>query len=426
MTKDGNRPEGRPGTTLHRVVVTGTGMVTPLGMGVENSWRELVAGRHGIGPITLFDASDQRCPFAAEVKNFNPRDYFDHREARRMDRYSHFALLAAAEAIEQAKLEIAPEESFRVGVIVASGIGGVETFQTEVLNLGARGPRGVSPLFIPMMIGNMAAGLISMKYGARGDNMDITTACASGSHAIGEAWRKIRHGYLDACIAGGSEAPICRVAVAGFSNMTALTTATDVERASIPFDAERSGFVIGEGAGILVLESLEHAEARGATILAEIGGYGATGDAYHMTAPDPEGEGALGAMRHAIAEAGLAPEDIDYVNAHGTSTPLNDRVETLALKRLFGDRAYEVPVSSTKSMMGHLLGAAGAVEAAILVEVLRHGLIPPTVGYRTADPDCDLDYVTGGAREAHVCAALSNSLGFGGHNASLLLKRAEA
>ena len=216
------------------------------------------------------------------------------------------------------------------------------------------------------------------------------------------------------------------MAVAGFSNMTALTTATDVERASIPFDAERSGFVIGEGAGILVLESLEHAEARGATILAEIGGYGATGDAYHMTAPDPEGEGALGAMRHAIAEAGLAPEDIDYVNAHGTSTPLNDRVETLALKRLFGDRAYEVPVSSTKSMMGHLLGAAGAVEAAILVEVLRHGLIPPTVGYRTADPDCDLDYVTGGAREAHVCAALSNSLGFGGHNASLLLKRAEA
>ena len=409
--------------TPRRVVITGMGAVSPVGLDAPTSWANLLAGRHGIGPIESFDTTDYRCKLAATVRDFEPEQHFDRREARRMDRYCQFALVAAAEAMAQSGLEIEPETSWRTGVIVSSGIGGLVTFQEECRKLFERGPRGVSPLFIPMMIGNMAAGMISMRYGARGANLDITTACASGAHAIGEAMLKIRYGELDACIAGGAEAPIGEIALAGFANMTALTKSDDPDRASIPFDRERSGFVIAEGAGIVVLESLEHAQARGATILAELAGYGATGDAYHMTAPDPEGEGALAAMRLALASAGLEPEAIGYVNAHGTSTEINDRVETRALHRLFGERAPEVPVSSTKSMTGHLLGAAGSFEAIACAYALMEQTLPPTIGYREPDPDCDLDYVTEGARAHAVEATLSNSLGFGGHNASLLLRR---
>ncbi len=412
--------------SMKRVVITGMGSVTPVGLNTKSSWDSLLAGRHGIRPITSFDTSNYKGKLAATVDGFDPLDYLDRKEARRMDRYTHFAMVASAEAMAESGLEITDENCWQVGVIIGSGIGGIETFQTEVIKLHEKGPRGVSPLFIPMMINNMAAGRVSMVYGAKGANMSVTTACASGAHAIGEAFRKIKYGELIACIAGGTEATITEVALAGFGNMTALSTSEDPDRASIPFDKERDGFIMGEGAGILVLEEYEHAKARGATIIAEVAGYGATADAYHITSPDPEGSGAVEAMRQATQEAGVTPDDIDYINAHGTSTPINDAMETMAIHRFMGASEKRPPVSSTKSMTGHLLGAAGAVEAMVLAKACSTNLIPPTIGMQVADPACDLDYVTEGRREHTVNYALSNSLGFGGHNACLCIKKVEA
>lgn len=411
--------------SMKRVVITGTGAVTPIGLTTEDFWTNLTAGKHGFKPIKTFDTSIYKASIAASIDDFDPLDYLDRKEARRMDRFTQFAMVAASEAMEQSGLKITEENCFDVGVIIGTGIGGMETFQSEVLKMGEKGPRGVSPLFIPMMIGNMAAGRVSMAYGAKGANFAVTTACSSGAHSIGEAFRKIKYGELIACITGGSEASITEVAVAGFGNMTALSASKDPDRASIPFDKERDGFVMGEGAGILILEEYEHAKSRGAKIIAEVVGYGATGDAFHITSPDPEGLGAIKAMELATKEAGITPSDIDYINAHGTSTPINDAMETKAIHRYMGDVDYRPLVSSTKSMTGHLLGAAGAIEAIVLALASRDSLVPPTIGLRVEDPDCDLDYVAGEARQANVTYALSNSLGFGGHNACLCIKEYE-
>lgn len=411
--------------SLKRVVITGTGAITPIGLDTESFWNSLVAGRHGIAPIDSFDTSNYKGSLAAAVKGFDPLEHIERKEARRMDRYTQFAMVAAAEAMNESGLEITDENCFDVGVIIGSGIGGIETFQSEVTKLNEKGPRSVSPLFIPMMISNMAAGRVSMAYGAKGANFAITTACSSGAHAIGEAFRKIKYGELTACIAGGAEATITEVALAGFGNMTALSTATDPDRASIPFDKERDGFIMGEGAGILILEEYEHAKARGAKIIAEVAGYGATGDAYHITSPDPNGSGAIRAMQQATKEAGVSPETIDYINAHGTSTPINDAMETKAIHSFMGSSEKRPLVSSTKSMTGHLLGAAGAIEAIVLAYACKNNLVPPTVGLKHADPDCDLDYVSEGARAHTVHYALSNSLGFGGHNSCLCIKKFE-
>ncbi len=414
-----------------RVVVTGIGMMSALGLERQSNWAKLMAGQHGISPIEAFDTSDFRCHLAAEIKDFDPSQYFSRKDIRHTDRFTMFALVAAQEAMADAGLaelnaeSLSEEESFRSGVIVSSGIGGLWTLEEESRKLQTRGPRAVSPYFIPMMIGNMAPGVISMRYGFRGVNIDITTACASGAHAIGEAFRRIKYGELDRCISGGAEATITPLALAGFGNMTALTSSDDPDRASIPFDAERSGFVMGEGAAILLLEEREMALARGAHIYGEISGYGATGDAYHMTSPDPDGRGALAAMRLALREAGLEASTVGYINAHGTATPTNDRVETRAIHQLMGDLAQQVAVSSTKSMTGHMLGAAGAYEAAVCLMALEAQRVPGTLGYRVADPECDLDYVTEGARDLNFKVALSNSLGFGGHNATLLFEKHE-
>ncbi len=409
----------------HRVVITGMGVISPLGSALESFWESLAAGRHGIGPVTTFDTSAFRCSLVAEARGYDPADWFDRREARRMDRFCQFAMAAAQQAMTMSGLDMADCDPFRIGTIVGSGVGGLHTTHAEFDKFFHHGINRVSPLFIPMMISNMAAGTISMKFGTKGDCTCVTTACASGAHSIGEAYRAIRYGHLDACIAGGCEAPITPIALAGFSNMTALSESRDPDRASIPFDRERDGFIMGEGAGILVLESLSHARKRGARIVAEICGYGSTSDAYHITSPDPEGAGAAAAMRLAMEEAGIRPDQVGYINAHGTSTPLNDKYETLSIRRAMGDFATRTPVSSTKSMTGHLLGAAGAVECIASVQALVHGLIPPTVGYRVPDPECDLDYVPEGARPAAIRYALSNSLGFGGHNATLCMGRWE-
>ncbi|WP_028987687.1 beta-ketoacyl-ACP synthase II [Thermicanus aegyptius] len=407
-----------------RVVITGMGVISPIGNTVETFWQNLINGVSGIGEITAFDTSEYTTHIAGEVKDFRPEEYMDKKEAKRMDRFAQFAVAATKMALEQAKLDIPSHHPERVGVYIGSGIGGLSTFEENYRILLEKGPKRVSPFLIPMMIANMASGMVSILFGAKGPNSSPISACATGTHAIGDATEIIRRGKAEVMIAGGSEATIRPLAFAGFGNMKALSTRNDEPtKASRPFDRDRDGFVMAEGAGIVILEELEHAKRRGAPIIAEVAGYGMSGDAYHLTAPDPEGEGAARAMREAILDAGVKPEEIDYINAHGTSTDYNDKFETMAIKRVFGDHAYRLAVSSTKSMTGHMLGAAGGVEAIATALAIQNGIIPPTINYENPDPDCDLDYVPNKARKAKVEIALSNSLGFGGHNASILLRK---
>lgn len=410
-----------------RVVVTGMGCVSPLGLTLETTWEGAIAGRSGVGPISLFDASDLKTRFAAEVKDFDPQQALGRREARRMDRYTQLAAVAVQEAIAHARLTIDDSNRDRVGILLGTGIGGAGTLVAETRKMAERGPRWVSPHLIPMMLPDAAPGHIAILVGARGPNMSIVTACASGTNAIGEAAEMIRRGAADVMLAGGSEAGVIDVALAGFSVMDALSSRNeDPQRASRPFDLDRDGFVIGEGAAFVVLESEASARARGATPLAEVVGYGTTNDAFHVSAPAENGAGAAACMRLALEDAGLEPHAIEYINAHGTSTKLNDSSETIAIKTVFGEAAYGIPVSSTKSMTGHLLGAAGALEAIFCIQALRTGVLPPTINYETPDPVCDLDYVPNQARRASPRIALSNSFGFGGHNASLILARVDA
>ncbi|MDY7223435.1 beta-ketoacyl-ACP synthase II [Halalkalibacterium halodurans] len=406
-----------------RVVVTGIGAVTPLGNTAEETWEKAIAGQSGVGLLTRVEAADFPMKVAAEVKEFDPTTHIDRKEARKMDRFTQFAVASALMALKDADLEITEDIAPRVGVWIGSGIGGMETYENQFRMFIEKGYRRVSPFFVPMMIPDMASGQVSIITGARGINSCSVTACASGANSIGDAFKVIQRGDADVMITGGAEAPITNMAVAGFSMAKAISTSEDPNTASRPFDANRDGFVMGEGSGILILESLESAEKRGAKIYAEIVGYGATGDAYHVTQPAPEGEGAARAMKQAIEDAGLAPEDIQYMNAHGTSTYYNDKYETLAAKQVFGDHANKLAISSTKSMTGHLLGAAGAVEAIFSVKAIEEGIVPPTINYETPDPDCDLDYVPNEARKQDVNAVLSNSLGFGGHNATLVFKK---
>jgi len=409
-----------------RVAITGLGVVTPIGNNVQEFWESLIAGRSGVGPITRFDTSKFSTRIAGEVKNFDPTAYIDRKEARRMDRYTHYALAAYKQARDDSGLKIEGEMANRVGVIIASGIGGTETWEEQHKKFLEQGPDKVSPFFVPMMISDMAAGRVSMDCGAKGVNFATVSACASASHAIGEGYCSIVMGESDVVICGGAEAPITPLALAGFCALRALSTRNDEpEKASRPFDKDRDGFVMAEGAGIVILEEMEHARARGARIYCELAGYGATADAHHITAPAPGGEGAMRAMRRALATAGLTPEDVDYINAHGTSTDLNDKYETAAIKWLLGERAYKVPVSSTKSMTGHLLGAAGGIELVATVLCLKNGMIHPTINYTTPDPECDLDYVPNQPRRADIRVAISNSFGFGGHNACLAIRRME-
>jgi 3-oxoacyl-[acyl-carrier-protein] synthase II len=407
-----------------RVVVTGLGVVSPLGNSVSEFWDNLSNGVGGVGPITHFDATHHSSRVAAEVKDFDVTRWVDRKEARRMDRFTQFGIAAAQMAIEDSGIDIVNGDATRVGVIIGSGIGGIQTLETQHQILMEKGPDRISPFFVPMMIVNMVTGMISMKFGAKGPTNSTVTACASGANAIGDGFRILQYGDADVMIVGGAEAPITPLAVGGFASMKALSTRNDdPARASRPFDAERDGFVIGEGAGIVVLETLEHAKARGARTYCEMAGYGYTADAHHITAPAPGGEGAARAMRAAMKDAGVGLDDIDYINAHGTSTPLNDPFETQAIRAAFGERANGVPVSSTKSMTGHLLGAAGGVEFIALALTHTHGKIPPTINYENPDPECDLDYVPNAAREVDVKVALTNSLGFGGHNVSLATKK---
>ncbi len=406
-----------------RVVVTGLGVVSPVGSRVDVCWENLTAGRNAIGPITHFDPEGYKAKLAAEVRDFDPLDYMDRSETLRSDLYAQYAVGAAVQAVkESGVIGSLPDE--RIGVYFGSGIGGLNTICTEIAKLDAQGPRRVSSLLVPMMIANMASGMIAIRFGCRGPAMPAVTACASGSNAIGEAVRAIRHGYADAMIAGGAEASIVPVGIAGFVNMKALSTSEDPDAASLPFDARRAGFVIGEGAGALVLEEYEHALRRGARIYGEICGYGSTCDAYHITAPHPEAEGGARAMVQALSEAGYAGTERVYVNAHGTGTPLNDAGETLAIKKALGaEAAARALVSSTKSMTGHMLGAAGALEAIVCLKVLQTGIVPPTINLREPDPACDLNYVPNKAVQAEIDLCISNSLGFGGHNASLAFRR---
>ena len=406
-----------------RVVVTGIGMITPLGASVAKTWDGLIAGRSGIGPITRFDPADLETRIAGEARDFDPLAYLDRKEVKRTDRFAQFAVATAAQALADAKLEITADLAPRVGVIVGSGIGGVETL-VENIHAHAKDPRRASPFMIPMMIMDMAAGEIAMKFGPQGPNFSIVSACASSGHAIGTAADVIRRGQADVMIAGGSEAGLIPVAIGAFVAMHALSRRNDApEKASRPFDKERDGFVFSEGGACLILEEESFARARGARILGEIAGYGLTADAHHVTAPPPGAYGAVRAMRMALADAGASPDAVDYVNAHGTSTPANDGAETVALKTVFGERAARVPISSTKSMTGHMLGAAGAVEAAICLLAMRDGILPPTTNQEVADPACDLDYIPNVARRGTVNLALSNSMGFGGHNVALVLRR---
>lgn len=409
----------------HRVVVTGMGAITPIGNSVEEFFTSVKDGKCGIDFINSFDTENFTVKLAAQVKNFDAKNYMDMKEAKRMDRFSQFAVAASGEAIKDAGLDLEVLDKERFGVIVGSGIGGLENIEKEARTLTEKGPRRVNPLFIPMIITNMAAGNIAIKFGALGVCTNIVTACATGTHSIGEAFRNIKHGYADVILAGGTEASITPLGVAGFSSLTALSTSKDPLRASIPFDKERDGFVMGEGAGILVVEQYEHAVNRGAKIYAEIVGYGATCDAYHITAPAPDGHGGARAMQLAMQEAGITPKEVSYVNAHGTSTPINDKLETLAMKAAFGEDAYHIPVSSTKSMVGHLLGAAGAVEAVVCIKAIEEDFIPATIGYQVPDEECDLDCVPNTGRSAKLTYAMSNSLGFGGHNATLIFKNME-
>jgi beta-ketoacyl-acyl-carrier-protein synthase II len=405
------------------VVVTGQGVLCPLGNTVEEFWKRLVAGESGIGPVTRFDTTAYDTRFAGEVRDFKPESVMDRKDVRRSDLFVQFAVAATAQAMEQSGIQGAVDPT-RFGVIVGSGIGGISTFEDQHRTLLEKGPSRVSPFFIPMMISDMASGQVSIHFGAKGPNYCTVSACSSGAHAVGEAYRIIQNSEADVMIAGGAEAPVTPVSFAGFCSMKAMSTRNDdPTRASRPFDSERDGFVMGEGAGILILEEFEHAKKRGAAILAEIVGYGATGDAHHMTAPAPEGEGAARAMRAAVSDSGLDLTEFGYVNAHGTSTPLNDKFETQAIKSVFGEHASRVAVSSTKSMTGHLLGAAGGLETIICVLALERGILPPTINYEHPDPDCDLDYVPNTARKVETRAVLSNSLGFGGHNVTLALSR---
>ncbi len=409
---------------MRRVVITGLGPITSVGIGKEDYWTSLVHGKSGISNITNFDTEDYVTIIGSEVKNFKPEKYMNKKEAKRMDRFAQFAVAGTALALEDSKLDLDDIDKNRVGVILGSGVGGIETLESEHTKLMERGPHRVSPFFIPMMISNMGPGQVTMTYGFKGPSFTITTACASGNHAIGESFRMIKSGVSDIIITGGSEAAVSPIAVAGFCTMKALSKRNEEpERASRHFDKERDGFVIGEGAGILVLEELQHALKRDAHIYGEVIGYGATSDAYHVTTPDPEAEGAANAMGLAIDEGNIDYESVDYINAHGTGTYYNDRLETLAIKKVFGDHAYKLKVSSTKSMVGHLLGAAAGVEAIATILSMEKGIIPPTINLENKDPECDLDYVPNKAIVQDVNYALSNSLGFGGHNASILFKK---
>jgi len=404
-----------------RVVITGIGAVSPLGLNVPSMWEALVNSRSGVDHITLFDPELFETKIAAEVKGFNAADYLDHKKARHMDRYAHFAVVASLEAVEQARLSF--DNAEEIGVIIGSGIGGLGTLSAQFGVLAERGPRKVSPFLIPMMITDAASGQVSILLGAKGVNFCATSACSSGADAIGEACEIIKRGDAQVMLAGGAEAAITPIGMAGFNAAGALSTQNDEpQKASRPFDAQRDGFVIGEGGAVLVLESLPHALGRGANILAEVLSYGATSDAYHITQPAAGGEGGAKAMQIALRKAGIRPDEIDYINAHGTSTPLNDKSETMAIKTVFGQHAYRMPISSTKSMMGHLIGAAGAIEAIICVLTIQRGVIPPTINLTNPDPDCDLDYVPHVSRQRKVRTALSNSFGFGGHNSVLVLR----
>ncbi|MGN0145076.1 MAG: beta-ketoacyl-ACP synthase II [Clostridium sp.] len=405
-----------------RVVITGMGALTPIGNDVNTFWNNAKEGKLGIDYVTLVDKDSVDVKVVGEVKEFNPEPIIGKKECKRLDRFEQLGLVAAHEAIENSGLDLEKEDLERIGVIVGSGIGGLQSIETECIKLETSKSKRVSPFFIPTAIINLVAGNIAIKYGLKGPCTSVVTACATGTNSIGDAFRLIKHGYADVMIAGGSEAPITRIGLGGFNGMKALNTCNDPKRASIPFDKDRSGFVMGEGAGVLVLESLEHAQARGANIIAEISGYGSTCDAYHITSPIPDGSGAAKAMNDAIKEGGITPEQVSYINAHGTSTQLNDKFETTAIKKVFGEDT-RVPVSSTKSMTGHLLGAAGAIEAIICAKALEEGFIPPTIGYSTPDEGLDLDYVPNEGRKQELEYALTNSLGFGGHNAVLLLKK---
>lgn len=411
---------------MKRVVVTGVGAVTPIGNDANTFWQNIKAGVNGIDKVTAFDASDFKTQIAGEVKDLEVTDFIDKKDARKMDRFTQFAVIAASEAVNDAKLDMEKEDPWRVGVITGSGIGGILTFEEQHKNYMDKGPGRVSPFFIPMMIGNMAPAQIAIKFNAKGVNENVVTACASSTNALGTAFRHIQYGDNDVIIAGGCEATVAPTAFAGFCNMKAMSTSNDdPKHASRPFDANRDGFVLSEGAGFLILEELEHAKARGANIICEMVGYGATDDAYHITSPIPGGEGGAKAMELAIKDAGAEPKDITYINAHGTSTKYNDEFETQAIKKVFGDAAYDVAVSSTKSMTGHMLGAAGAVEAIVCAKAISDSYIPATINYETPDPACDLDIVPNEGRNQEVIYAMSNSLGFGGHNATVVFKKYE-
>ncbi len=407
-----------------RVVITGVGLVTPLGVGIDSVWQRILNGESGIAPITRFDTSRHDTKFAGEVKGFEPEDYMSLKEAKRMDLFIQYALAATKIAVNDSKLDMAKEEADRVGVIVGTGLGGLPTLEKYHGILLERGPSRISPFFIPMLIANEAPGHIAIQYGMKGPNLCIVTACATGAHSIGDAARTIQYGDADVMVAGGTEANLTPLTVGGFNAMKALSKRNDVpDRASRPFDKDRDGFVVAEGAGIVILEELEHALKRGARIYAEFAGYGYNGDAYHITAPCPDGDGFIRCMNMALKDGGLSPDNVDYINAHGTSTDLNDQTETLAIKSVFKERAYKIPVSSTKSMIGHLLGAAGAVEAVFSVLAMRDNICPPTINYETPDPDCDLDYVPNKARKHDINVVLSNSFGFGGTNGVLIFRR---
>ena len=408
-----------------RVVITGLGAITPIGNNIEEFWKGIKQEKCGIDEIKSFDTTNSKVKLAGEVKDYNPEEYFDKRETRRIDRFAQFAIIASREAWKDSGLNKEQENMERVGVIIGSGIGGLITIEKENRVLIEKGADRISPMYIPMAIGNMAAGNVAIDLGAKGESMDIVTACATGTHCIGESFRKIKHGYQDIVIAGGTEANITPSGIAGFANIKALTTSSDKNRASIPFDKERSGFVMGEGAGILILEELEHAKKRGAKIYAEIVGYGATSDAYHITSPAPGGEGGARAMKNAMQEAGIKPEEVTYINAHGTSTHLNDSCETSAVKLAFGEASKKVMMSSTKGNTGHLLGAAGGIEAIVCAKAIKDNFVPPTINYKVPDEECDLDVVPNHGRNVIVEYAMSNSLGFGGHNSSILLKKYE-
>ena len=410
---------------MKRVVITGMGTINPIGHNVEQTWESIKKKECGIQEITLIDSSTYKTKFDAEIKNYDPNEYFDSKTAKRNDRYTQFGIIAAREAVKDSGITKENSDHSRIGTYFSSGIGGLTTIQEQCKVYFEKGNSRISPLFIPMGISNMAAGTIAIEYGFKGESMSIVTACASSAHAIGEAYRAIQLGEEDIILAGGSEASINEVALAGFENMKALTHATEVDRASIPFDAERSGFVMGEGAGAIILEELEHAKARGAKIYAELIGYGSTTDAYHITSPSPDGEGGANAMARALRNANIKPEEVDYINAHGTSTHLNDAIETKAIKATFGEHAKKLMVSSTKGNTGHLLGGAGVLEAIISIKAINDSLVPPTINYKVKDEECDLDIVPNEPRKADIKVAMSNSLGFGGHNATIIVRKYE-